>query len=130
MFLASLNEAQKEALICLAHNVVVCDGELASDEKEMMDEMRKEMSLPQNLEARYLPIEGIDEIFDTRRSRTIALISLLRLGYADGSLEMEERFLLEDLCRAFDIDAETFSRLQQWVLRLVSLERDARVLLD
>ena len=38
MFLATLTQEQKEAFICLAHNVVVSDGDLTVGEKLMMVE--------------------------------------------------------------------------------------------
>jgi len=129
MFLASLNQAQQEAFICLAHNVVVSDGELSVGERVMMEEMREEMGLPPEVEARYMPIEGIEEIFDSRRSRIIALISLVRLGYADGAFEIEEQCFLSDLCRAFKIPDHDFGLIQNWVRRLIALEREAQTLM-
>lgn len=129
MYLATLSQVQKEAFICLAHNVVVSDGDLAPGEREMMDAMRREMSLPEEVEAHYLPIEGTAEIFDTRRSRAIVIMSLVRLSYADGAFEIEERCFLDDLRKAFDISDEAFEEIQAWVRRLVALEHDAEALL-
>ena len=117
MLLNSLNQAQKEAFICLAHNVVVSDGELTVGERVMMDDMRREMDLP---------LAGIEKIFDTRRSRIVALISLIRLGYADGAFEIEEQCLLSDLCTAFEVSDADFAHLQNWVRRLIALEREAQ----
>lgn len=129
MFLASLDQRQKEAFICLAHNVVVSDGELSVGERVMMDEMRREMNLDDGVEAHYLPLDGIHEIFDTRRARAIALLSLIRLGYADGAFEIEERCFLADLAKAFEFSDTDFGLLQNWVRRLIALEREARAFL-
>ncbi|HKI73481.1 MAG TPA: hypothetical protein VJ998_02500 [Pseudomonadales bacterium] len=126
MLLTSLNQAQKEAFICLAHNVVVSDGELTVGERVMMDEMRREMDLSPAIEARYLPLDGIEKIFDSRRSRIVALISLIRLGYADGAFEIEEQCLLSDLSTTFEVSEADFARLQNWVRRLIALEREAQ----
>ena len=126
MCLASLNQQQKEAFICLAHNVVVSDGELSVGERVMMDEMRKEMNLPASFEARYLPLEGVERIFDSKRARAIAILSLIRLGYADGAFEVEEQCLLRDLCQLFEIRDTEFDLIQNWVRRLISLEREAQ----
>lgn len=126
MFLTSLTEPQKQALLCLAHNVVVSDGELTTGEQLMMDEMRHEMRLPDDFEPHYLPLEGIEDIFDSRRVRAIAVIALVRLGYADGAFEIEEQCFLSDLCRAFEITEPEFDLIQNWVRRLISLEREAR----
>ena len=126
MFLTSLNQSQKEAFICLAHNVVVSDGELSVGERVMMQDMRREMGLPPEFEARYLPLEGIEKVFDSRRSRIIALIGLVRLGYADGAFEIEEECLLSDLCSAFEISRTDFTRVRNWVRRFIVLEREAK----
>lgn len=126
MFLASLNQAQKEAFICLAHNVVVSDGELSVGERVMMEEMRKEMNLDPSFEAKYLPLDGIERIFDSKRSRAIVVLSLIRLGYADGAFEIEEQCLLKDVCNLFELTDEEFDLIQNWVRRLISLEREAQ----
>ena len=47
MFLHELDDKQKEAFICLAHDVVVSDGELSAGERWMMDDLKREIaSLP------------------------------------------------------------------------------------
>jgi len=51
---------------------------------------------------------------------------LLRLAYADGAFEIEEQFFLKDLSRAFEISANDFQLIDNWVRRLISLEREAK----
>ncbi len=126
MFLASLTRSQKEAFFCLAHNVVVSDGELSVGEREMMQEMRVELGIAGSFEPHYIPVTGVEDIFDTRRSRIIALLSLIRLGWADGAFEIEEQCLLDDIRRAFGVSDEDFGGIRNWVQRLVSLEREAQ----
>lgn len=125
MFLSSLNQKQKEAFICLAHNVVVSDGDLTMAEQVMMEEMRREMGLASKFEAKYLDIDGIEKIFDSKRSRAITMMALTRLGYADGTFDIEEQCFLRDLCRAFEMSEEEFNLIDNWVRRLISLEREA-----
>jgi hypothetical protein len=127
MFLSSLTEKQKEAFFCLAHTIVVSDGELSVGEQVMMEDMRREMSLRAEFEPHYLDVDGTQDIFNTRRSRTIVLISLLRLGYADGAFEIEEQSFLNVLCSAFNISENEFVLVENWVRRLIALEREAHV---
>ncbi len=115
--------------MCLAHNVVVSDGDLSTGEEVMMDEMRREMNLEATFEAEYLDIKGIGDIFDTRRSRAVALISLIRLGYADGAFEIEEQCFLRELSNQFAISDHEFGLIDNWVKRLISLEREANLFL-
>ena len=125
MFLSSLTEQQKEAFFCLAHTIVVCDGELSVGEQIMMEDMRREMALRIEFEPDYLDVAGTQDVFDTKRSRTIVVISLIRLNYADGAFEIEERSFLNVLCNAFEISDNEFVLIDNWVHRLIALEREA-----
>ena len=124
MFLSTLTTDQKQAFICLEHNVVVSDGDLSISEEVMMAEMRREMNLEPTFQPEYVDIEGIERVFDTRRSRAIALISLVRLGYADGAFEIEEECFLRELSHQFAITDDEFGLIDNWVKRLISLERE------
>jgi hypothetical protein len=125
MFLSSLTDSQKETFFCLAHDVVVSDGELNVGEHVMMEEMRREMSLDDRLEPHYVDVHGMEKIFDTKRARIIVLIALIRLGYADGAFEIEEQSFLKVLCELFEIDDTEFVLIENWVRRLIALEREA-----
>ena len=125
MFLSSLTEKQKEAFFCLAHTIVVSDGELSVGEQVIMEDMRREMGLRIDFEPHYLDVDGTQDVFDTKRSRTIVLISLIRLGYADGAFEIEEQSFLNVLYSAFEISENEFVLIENWVRRLIALEREA-----
>ena len=126
MWLSSLTAGQRSTLLRLAHNVVVSDGLLDPNEELMLDEFKREMALRPDTDTHYIELEGIERIFDSPRSRTIALLNLLRLSYVDGAFEIEEECFLKELSRAFGVDDASFLLLDNWVRRLVSLEREAR----
>ncbi|MGE0622545.1 MAG: TerB family tellurite resistance protein [Pseudomonadales bacterium] len=129
MWLSQLSDKQREALLGLAHNVVVSDGLLDPNEEGMLDELKREMDLASAEDVEYLELSGIEEIFDSHRSRVVALVNLLRLGYADGAFEIEEECLLREVCKAFQLPDEEFLLLENWVRRLVALEDEARMLM-
>ena len=129
MWLSQLSEQQREALMGLAHNVVVSDGLLDPNEEGMLDEFKREMDLNSADDVEYLELSGIEEIFDSHKSRVVALVNLLRLGYADGAFEIEEECLLREVCKAFQLPDEEFLLLENWVRRLVALEDEARTLM-
>ncbi len=129
MWLAALSVKQREALLGLAHDVVVSDGLLDPNEEGMLDEFKREMELNPALEGEYLELDGIGATFDTRKARIIALLNLIRLSYADGAFEIEEECLLKEVSRGFGIDDEEFKLLDNWVRRLLSLESEARDLM-
>ncbi|MCY3841358.1 MAG: TerB family tellurite resistance protein [Gammaproteobacteria bacterium] len=129
MWLKSLTDEQREALLGLAHNVVVSDGILDPNEEDMIDEFKREMALKPDVVSDYLELDGIGEIFDSRRARTVAVLNLLRLSYVDGAFEIEEECLLKEVARAFGISDADFALMDNWVRRLVGLEREARDLM-
>lgn len=125
MWLSSLNPRQRTALLGLAHNVVVSDGLLDPNEESMLDEFKREMSLSPTEEVEYLELDGIETVFDSRKSRMIALLNLLRLSYSDGAFEIEEECLLKEISQTFEVPDADFQLLDNWVKRLVGLEEEA-----
>jgi hypothetical protein len=128
MWLSNLSKDQHQALIRLAHNVIVSDGLLDPNEEGMFDLMKKEMGIENSEEVEYLSLDGIETIFPDRKTRIIALINLIRIGYVDGAFEIEEECLLRDLANSFDIELDEFELLDNWVKRLVGLEKEAQAL--
>ena len=129
MWLSSLSAKQRDALLGLAHNVVVSDGLLDPNEETMLDEFKREMAVKPEVVSDYLELDGIGDIFDSRRSRIVAILNLLHLSYADGAFEIEEECLLKEVARAFGIDDDDFRGMDSWVKRLVALEQEARRLM-
>jgi len=129
MFLSILNQQQQETFLNLAHSVVVSDGDLTTEENVMLLEMRREMDLVSTAKAHYVDVDGAEKIFDTKRSRVVTLISLIRLAYADGAFEVEEKSFIGSLCKLFDISNQELSLIENWVRRLISLEREAQHLM-
>ena len=126
MWLSSLSERQRDALLGLAHDVVVSDGLLDPNEEDMMNEFKREMALKPDMVSGYLELDGIGDIFDSRRTRIVAVLNLLHLCYADGAFEIEEECLLKEVARSFHIGESDFELLDNWVRRLVALEKEAR----
>ena len=51
------------------------------------------------------------------------------LNYADGAFEVEEQMLVEQVCKHLEIGDEEFSRIENWVRRLIALEKEALALM-
>ncbi len=131
MWLSSLSDDQRQALLRLAHNVVVSDGLLDPNEEGMLAEFQREMELQGgDEELEYLELDGIAEIFDSRRARVVALLNLLKLSYADGAFEIEEECLLKEISNTFAVSDEEFLLMDNWVRRLTALESEAQGLMD
>ena len=130
MWLSSLTDDQRQALLRLAHNVVVSDGLLDPNEEGMLAEFQREMEIQGgDEELEYLELDGIAEIFDSRRARVVALLNLLKLSYADGAFEIEEECLLKEISNTFAVSDEEFLLMDNWVRRLTALESEAQSLM-
>ena len=130
MWLSSLSNDQRHALLRLAHNVIVSDGLLDPNEEDMLFELKREMALSDVGELEYLELDGIQNVFQDRRSRIIVVINLLKLSYVDGAFEIEEECLLKEIARTFDITDQDFLLLDNWVRRLTALEDEVAALFE
>ncbi len=130
MWLAKLTDEQRRALLGLAHNVVVSDGILDPNEEGMLSEFKAEMGYAPDYELDYLPLDGIDGVFESRASRVVAMINLLRLSYSDGAFEIEEECLLKEVSRAFELGEQEFQLLDNWVRRWLALQSEALALMS
>ena len=130
MWLSSLSIDQRHALLRLAHNVIVSDGLLDPNEEDMLFELKREMALSDVGEVEYLELDGIQNVFQDRRSRIIVVINLLKLSYVDGAFEIEEECLLKEIARTFDITDQDFLLLDNWVRRLTALEDEVTALFE
>ena len=126
MWLEVLTDEQRQALLRLAHNVIVSDGVLHPNEELLINEFRREMDLHQLEPIEYIDLKGLEATFDSRRSRSIAILNLIHISYVDGAFEIEEECLLRQLARQFEIDEPRFLLMDNWVRRMLALEQEAR----
>ena len=112
MWLSTLTYAQREAMLRLAHNVIVSDGLLDPNEEGMLEAFRREMAVSADFEVEYLDIDGIEQVFPVRQGRLIVLINLCKLSYADGAFEIEEECLINEIRKAFEVSEVHFNMLQ------------------
>ena len=96
----------------------------------MLFELKREMALSDIGELEYLELDGIQNVFQDRRSRIIVVINLLKLSYVDGAFEIEEECLLKEIARTFDITDQDFLLLDNWVRRLTALEDEVTALFE
>jgi tellurite resistance protein len=130
MWLSTLKRDQQEAMLRLAHNVIVSDGLLDPNEEGMLEAFRREMGVAKDFQVEYLELEGIEKVFPDRQSRLIVLVNLCKLSYADGAFEIEEECLINEIRKAFDISEGHFALLENWSKRMSLLEAEGAAMLD
>ena len=59
MWLTNFSRDQQEAMLRLAHNVIVSDGLLDPNEEGMLEAFRREMGVASEFEVEYLDLDGV-----------------------------------------------------------------------
>ncbi len=129
MWLMTLTESQRGALIGLAQHLVHADDVVDISEEFMLEDFRRQMKLYGNSGAPSESIEHLAMRFDTRMSRSVALLNLLRLGYADGSFDVEEESLMLRFAEALLFSDSDYRVFEDWVRRLAVLEAEGKKLM-
>ena len=94
MWLSSLSNDQCHALLT-AHNVIASDGLLDPNEEDMLFELKREML--SDVRSGVSELDGIQNVFQDRRSRIIVVINRAKLSYVDGALKSKKSVCLRRL---------------------------------
>lgn len=68
--------------------------------------------------------------FKCRRSRASALLELIGIAYCDTSYDPDEQELIQEIGLAFGFAKEDVLAMENWVLRQISLVREAEDFFD
>lgn len=129
MFLTLLNDEEKRAFALLAEKMIAADGIVVGREAATLAAYKAEMGLEARPESEERGVEDLAAAFGSRRSKVVALLELIGLGYSDTSFSVTERSLVFALARAMEIEADTLVDLEAWVQQHVRLIRQAMELL-
>jgi hypothetical protein len=129
MFLTLLNDEEKRAFALLAEKMIAADGIVVGREAVTLAAYRAEMGLESPSAGEDQGVEELAAVFESRRSKVVALLELIGLGYSDTSFNVTERSLVFAIARAMGIEAETLVDLEAWVQQHVRLIRQAMELL-
>ena len=129
MFLTMLDGDEKRAFVLLAERMIAADGIVVGREAATLAAFKGEMGLGSASIDESQSIDDLASVFRTRRSKIVALLELIGLGYSDTSFSVTERSMVFTLARAMDIDTNTLVELESWVQQHVRLVRQAMELL-
>lgn len=129
MFLNMLNHDEKRAFASLAEKMIASDGIVAGREASTLAALRGEMGLDPGSAAVDGDVAELATVFSDRRSKVVALLELIGLGYADTSFGGVERSLVADAARAMNVDSTDVQRIEAWVRQHVDHLRQALALM-
>jgi len=114
MFLQFLNPQQQRAFMVLAQRLAMADGDDADEEQEALDAVQAEMG--QTFDIPVGEILGALDVsaFDTPTARTLSMLELLVLAYADEYLHEAESTIVSEIAVAFSINQDQLNDMAVW----------------
>src|SRR3954471_537888 len=120
MFLAKLQQEEKEAFLELADLMAKVDGNLSIFENPVIAKYQKEMDL-ENYTIKGVAIDEILKVFKDERSKNIVLAEILRLVYSDGIVHEKEKESIRLIKEHFGFDSNKYDNFKDWVLGIKEL---------
>jgi len=125
MFLSLLAPDQFAAFMFLANEFISSDKTISGEEKSILERMSREAFVLEESNRTFESHSDAASAFDSPKSRSIALLELLGIAYADGDYRGEESKYINGLADEFEIPTMTLAGMQNWVLRQVALTNEA-----
>jgi tellurite resistance protein len=120
MFLAKLQQEEKEAFLELAVLMAKVDGNVSIFENPIIVKYQKEMDL-ENYTVKGVAIDEILKVFKGERSKNIVLTEILRLVYSDGIVHDKEKESIRLIKEHFGFDSNKYDNFKDWVLGIKEL---------
>jgi tellurite resistance protein len=120
MFLAELNQEEKQAFLELAELIASVDGNRSIFENTILTKYKKEMGLS-TYKNRGLAIEEILIVFKTERSKNIVLAELLKLIYSDGVFSDHESESIRLIKAHFGFNPDEYGSFKDWIEKIREL---------
>jgi len=119
LFLHFIREREnREAFLELAHAVANADGFVSGNEMRYLQAVRSELGLEDHLRV-VPPSRDLEEVLSgirDRRLQNLFFLEILLLAYADGDYCEEEKEIVMDMKRAFEISDETYEAFKEWAI--------------
>lgn len=125
MFLHHLSQEEKKAFLTLAKEFILVDGELSSEEEELVEIMQGEMGITEGYPQGEYSRKELFDMFESRRSQIAAIIEMQGLGYANMEYHTQEKAFIHEMAESFDISDEELAEIDDWVVRQVALLYEA-----
>ena len=129
MFLNLLNDDQKVAFAALAEMMIESDGIVVVREAATLGALKGEMGVTDVPDSSDASVADLAAVFADRRSKIVAILELVGLGYSDTSFSGTDRSLVSEVAREMDIGAEDLARIEAWVQGHMQHIRAAMVLM-
>ncbi len=128
MFLNLLDNDEKLAFAELAERMIEADGLVIGREEASLAALKAEMGTPSEAIGGRT-IEELAGVFKGWRSKVVALLELIGLGYTDTSFSIGEQSLVDQVAQTMGLSEKELASIEEWVQEHVSLVRRALILM-
>ena len=129
MFLNLLVDDQRTAFAALAEMMIESDGIIVGREAATMGALIGEMGLTEVPRMEDVSVTDLAAAFGDRRSKMVALLELVGLGYSDTSFSGTERSLVSEIAHEMGVGAQDLAQIEGWVQQHLEHIRSALVLM-
>jgi tellurite resistance protein len=120
MFLAELQQEEKQAFLELAARIATIDGNISVYENSILNKYKKEMGL-ENYKPEGRSMEEILKVFKTKRSQNIVLAELFQLIYSDGVFHDQESESIRLIKEHFGFNPDEYGSFKDWIEKIREL---------
>lgn len=125
MFLNELSPEQRRALHVLARQIIDADERLTLREVERLDEIYEESGLGAETASAPSGAGDLNLLFPTARERSVVVVELLLVAYADGHLHPREEAAIQRIAARLQLDQGLWSHILDWARRHAALAAEA-----
>ncbi|MFC4305087.1 TerB family tellurite resistance protein [Cohnella boryungensis] len=111
--------SHKQAFLELAHAVANADGFVSGSEMRYLRSVMAEMGMEENVR-QVAPRRTLAEILEEVREpqlRHLFFVEILILAYADGDYSEDEKEIVMDMKRQFNISDEAYETFKSWAIQ-------------
>jgi len=130
MFLHLLSVPQKESFLVLAQRLSMVDAEEDGSELRKIEELTRRLALPAGPNMAAVAVDLDVSAFDSRQSRSIAMMELLSVAYCDDFLDDAESNMISDIAVAFGFNQEDLNKMAKWAMSSLDLTRRGETMMN
>lgn len=128
MFISNLTTTQQSIFLTLANNLIQSDGILAPQEAVLIASIKSQM--PSNITAADYTLDSLANFFPGKKEKASTLLELIGLGHADDDFDASEKDFIKQICTSFKITSDELNEMQSWVVRQLSIVRQANEFME
>ncbi len=130
MFLETLDDRQRRALVVMAHHMMVADHTVTDEEMDLIRVLENELTISTPLSAKELYAPADMAAFVEPRSKVAAVLKLVAVAYADRKIVSNEFSELRRISAEFGFTPEQFERIRAWGKAHMELVESAQSMLE